>query len=61
MTKGAYYDWTANISTYYADGFSIATLNHDSEVFEDLEEMTEEDKDFYYTEMNNNRDEYLKQ
>lgn len=57
----SYYDWTENISTYYIDGFSIATLDHSSDDFESIVYMSEKDKDYYYAEMQKKREEYLNQ
>ena len=41
------------ISTYNLNGVSIATLNHNSDKFEALVDMSEQDKDHYYSEMVN--------
>jgi len=57
MLPHPYYDWTMHTSRYYIQGYVIATLDHSLDVFEAEIEMTEEDKDYYYSEMLKNMEE----
>lgn len=56
--NGSEYDSEENTATYYEDGFSVATLNFNTDEFEDLKEMTTEDEEFYYSEMSKSKNEY---
>ena len=46
-----YYNSEMNCTTYNVDGQSVASLDHDTDELETYTEMTDADKDFYYTEM----------
>lgn len=48
---GAEYNQYDNTATYYDNGYEVATLNFDTNEFEDHDEMTEQQKDDYYAEM----------
>lgn len=51
LKQGAEYDQYSHKSTFHVNGFLVATLDHSSDVFEEHEDMTEADKDYYYKEM----------
>ena len=57
----AYYNWSDDISSYYIDGFCIATLDHKTDILSLEIDMTEQDKDYYYAEMQKEREDYLNQ
>ena len=61
---GSEYDNDNGIASYYIDGYLVATLEVSTDVFEDHEEMTEENKQLCYLELTNRvsafkSDEYL--
>lgn len=51
MEQTVIYNQFENESDYYVDGNCVASVNHNSDEFTAHEEMSETDKDFYYSEM----------
>lgn len=55
----AYYNASTNTSFFYKNDVSIAKLDHTSDHFEAYEDMSEQEKDYYYAEMQKNKEEEL--
>lgn len=55
--ESPYYNSSTNTSFYYKNEVSIAKLDHTTGNFESYEDMSEQDKDYYYDEMQKNKEE----
>lgn len=55
--ESPYYNSSTNTSFYYKNEVSIAKLDHTTGHFEAYEDMSEQDKDYYYDEMQKNKEE----
>lgn len=58
---GATYNSYEQISEYYLNGISVASLTFSTDEFESDEDVSEEDKDFYYSEMTKEKQAYENQ
>ena len=55
----SYYNSFTNTSFFYKGDIAIAKLDHTTDYLESYEDMSEEEKDFYYEEMQKNKEEEI--
>lgn len=56
--NGAEYNSEENLAKYYEGGYVVAVLDFSTDVFDNYEDMSEEDKDLIYSEMVKEKNSY---
>lgn len=56
--NGSEYYPENNTASYYVDGYVVAHLDFNTDTFEQEEDMTDDDADFYYDEMTRDKNTY---